>query len=128
MTAPTITKAAVWEGSGGHQLMARVYGADNTVIVQADVTSIAYSIRSLHDLATVVDSGSLTVSSVIFDTLQTDARWTEDSTGYNFRTTISAAQVPEPGVYRVEIELTMADASKLYLDPFELTVNQIYMT
>ena len=128
MTAPEITRAAVWEGSGGHSLMARVYGEDNAAILQADVTSIAYSIRAKHALATVVDSGSLTKTSVVFDTLQTDARWTADAVGYNFRTTISATQIPNPGVYRVEIEFTMSDASILYLDPFELTVNEIYMT
>lgn len=78
--------------SSGVVLMARVIGANGVKITQALLTSIAYMLTDL----TARTSGStraLTISSVVYDTYQTDAGWTEDSTGYNFRYTIPAADL-----------------------------------
>ena len=77
--------------NGTITLMARVVGADDAAITQADISSIVYSIYTLDqncpDSQEVVDghdSEGLLVASTIYDTLQTDSRWTVDSTGYNF--------------------------------------------
>ena len=101
--------------------MQRIVGLAGAAIVQADVTSIA---RSVYDV-TDTDGGTLTtgptvvvVSTSVFDTLQTDARWTKDATGYNFRDTVSAASVPDGDKdYQVEYTFTMADGTTLRPDP-----------
>ena len=71
--------------------MARVVGADGSAVTQSDISTAEYSIYLLDDqdpdsLTAVDDHNavSLTVSSVVYDTLQTDDRWDEDGTGYNF--------------------------------------------
>jgi hypothetical protein len=82
--------------------MARVTGADAANIQQADISSGVYSIYLLDnqdpDSRTAV-TGHAAVAldvadpgSVIFDTLQTDARWTVDSTGFNFAHTIDISE------------------------------------
>ena len=78
--------------------LARIVGHDAQPITQIDIASIDYSIYLLEadepDSRTVVeghDGVSLTVGEVIFDTLQTDARWTRDTIGYNFRHTIDVS-------------------------------------
>lgn len=106
--------------------MARVTGADAADIVQADISSAVYSIHLLDDQApdsrTAVTghaAASLTVADIIFDTLQTDDRWTEDSTGYNFRHTVDISSNQAFAVagrrYLVEYTLTPASGQKIIL-------------
>jgi hypothetical protein len=77
---------------GSLTLLARVVGKDGVNIVQADIASVSYSVYLLDDQdadgrAAVEGHGdvSLSVSEVIFNTLQNDPLWTVDETGYNFR-------------------------------------------
>lgn len=75
--------------------MARVVGADGSAVTQSDISSAEYSIYLLDDQdpdsLTAVDEHdevALTVSSVVYNALQTDAIWSKDSTGFNFKYTI----------------------------------------
>ena len=75
--------------------LARVVGEDAAAISQTDISTATYSVFLLDDDdpdgRTVVsghDGESLVAASIIFNSLQTDARWTVDDTGYNFRHTI----------------------------------------
>lgn len=82
MTCGTIT-GVVYEDST-FALMAR-FEVDGSNATQSDCSSITMKAWDTNDLTTTVLSTSLTVSSVVFDTLQTDGRWSVDTTGYNFR-------------------------------------------
>lgn len=75
--------------ASGVTMMARIRGQGGSYITQASLSSITYSIRDLST-ATTTGTGSLTVSSVVFDNLQLDNRWTKDAIGYNFRTTFAS--------------------------------------
>lgn len=73
-------------------LLARVTFADGQAVQQADLASGEYQVMELDPCkegeGTVVsghDGVSLTISDVVYDTLQTDAPWSVDSIGYNFR-------------------------------------------
>ena len=103
--------------NGSITLLARIVGADGSPIVQADVASAAYSVYLLDDqdadARNVVaghDGVALSVASIVFDTLQTDALWTVDATGYNFR-----------HVLDVSANQAFAIAGRRYLVEFELT-------
>ena len=96
---PSIT---IFEDSGA-VLMRHIVGNDRVAIQQADITSAT---RNVYDRQTLVlGPTTLTVADVVFDTIQTDARWTntEEATGYNFRDDVPATAFPTGDrVYRVE--------------------------
>jgi len=105
--------------NGTAVLLARIVDSDGDDVQQADVTAVKYSVFEIDpcrpDNLTVVaghDNVSLSVSQVIYDTLQTGGLWTVDSTGYNFRHEInvsSAEAFPKAGAqYQVRYELTPA--------------------
>ena len=81
MPVPTITKATVWEDCGAAFLI-HVVGNDAADITQASITGITCKV--FDSSGTSVATPSIDKSTSVKDTLQTDARWTEDSTGYNF--------------------------------------------
>jgi hypothetical protein len=89
----------------GVSLMDRVQGNAGTNITQASISTISYSVyryatrddaEAAQDGTEVVAATSLTVSAVVYDTLQTSSPWssTQDSTGYNFRYNSVAADRP----------------------------------
>jgi len=103
--------------SGTATFLARVVGNDGAAVVRADISSASYSVYLLDDqdadgrAAVSGHAGvSLTVADVVFDTLQTDARWTVDATGYNFRHTID-----------VSVGAAFAVAGRRYLVEYQLT-------
>jgi hypothetical protein len=75
---------------GSAVTLARIEKADGTALVQADVSSITYTVYQLPvgESPAAVEGHTdapLVIEDVIFDTLQTDGYWTADATGYNFR-------------------------------------------
>jgi hypothetical protein len=78
--------------NGTATLMARIVGPTGANLTQADIATIQYSVYLLDDQdadrRTPVTGHSqitLPVYQVVFNSLQTDATWTVDSIGYNFR-------------------------------------------
>lgn len=73
--------------------LARLRNASNEYITQSEISSISYTIfedptnTSLGTPVTGHSSESITISSSVFDTLQTDAVWESDGIGYNFKHT-----------------------------------------
>lgn len=83
---------------GSVTCLARVVGHNAVAITRTDVAAIEYSVYLLEaddpDSRTVVsghDGVALDKMSVIYDSLQTDARWTRDAVGYNYRHAIDVA-------------------------------------
>lgn len=70
---------------------------------QADISTIVMSVIDTKLKKKVIDDLSLTVSSVVYNTLQTDARWTDengaaiDAIGYNFRYDTLRTHIPNGG-------------------------------
>lgn len=121
-----VATAVVFEDSGA-ALLARIVGHDAANIVQAGVTSIQYTVFNAITGAETQAQVSQTVANVIFDTLQTDARWTVDDTGYNYAFAVPAAALPTGGViYRFEIKLTPASGEVFQIGPFELTARALF--
>ncbi len=72
----------VWERSAVY-IMGRITGLSGEVVTRLSFDAVSMLITKLPSLG-VVTPPTLTVAGVFFDTLQTDARWTKDETGYNF--------------------------------------------
>ena len=102
MGSAVVTEVTVFEGPDNSGLfLARVDLWTGSLITQAAITSIKYTLYDLGFGAMDAPSAvtghtdvSLTVADVVFDTLQTDGRWTEDSTGYNFSLQLDASANP----------------------------------
>ena len=108
-------RASAFAGSS-KTLLARVVGDDAAAVQQADIDTIEYTIYEITgtglrgDAVTGHEAVELVVADTIFDTLQTDARWTKDTMGYNFAHELDvseSAAFPAGGVeYLIEITLT----------------------
>ena len=110
-------KAIIVEDSGV-TILSRIVGDDALPIVKADLTSITYKVFDLtsDDPSVIINSGTPNITTDIFDTLQTDARWTTDATGYNFKHTLPAVAFPDGNArYRVEYKFQPVSAQPLFL-------------
>lgn len=86
---PVVYQMAVPEDSGC-SIMARVRMPDASYITQATTSSITVTYKVKSTQGATSTTTSLTVSAVVFDTLQTGNFWTKDPTGYNFKWTVPA--------------------------------------
>jgi hypothetical protein len=118
--------------NGSAILLARVVGAAGAVVTQGDIASLKYSIYLLDDddpdCQTPVPGHTdvaLSVSAVLFNILQTDALWTQDTGGYNFKHALDVAAHPAFAVagrhYRIVYELAPA-AGQVILVRFRVHV------
>lgn len=103
MPSPKIEIDQIFEGQSVTH-MARITGNDAANITQATISSI--QLRITDDDGNVIVTRTLVVADTIFDVLQTtalDARWTKDSTGYNFKYSALMADLPKGDtLYRFE--------------------------
>jgi hypothetical protein len=118
--------------NGTATLMARIVGHDAALATPDDIASVDYSIYLLDDddpdarsAVTGHDEVSLTVADVLFTSLQTDDRWTVDTTGYNFRHTIDISSNQAFTIagrrYLVEYRLT-PDEGQVIIARFRVNV------
>lgn len=96
-------EVAAWERST-LVVMARLRHVDGNLVTQATFQTIDVKVFDEESVTpdTPIFSDSLTISSVVFDTLQTDARWTRDSVGYNFRHQLAEQYMSGPTRHRIE--------------------------
>ena len=120
-----ITKGAGYEGSD-ITCMARIQ-MNGANITQSDISAIE---RKIFDLDgdgpdTAEDTSTPSVSTVVFDTLQTDGRWTKGGTGYNFRQLVGGALFPEANRrYLIEYKFT-GDSGEIFYHVWENTTRAI---
>lgn len=130
MPVGAITDIVIMEDSTAICL-ARVNGLANAPIVRADVSTISVSVTDIDNSTTVIDALSITVSDAVYDTLQTtsdDARWTKDTTGFNFLYQLPHTAFPTGDVdYAIEYLFTMSDVnSSQFILPFGVRTRQVY--
>jgi hypothetical protein len=105
--------------NGSATLLARIVGAGGANILQADINTVKYTVYLLDDQnadsrTAVAEhaNAALVVAEVIFDALQTDAMWTVDATGYNFRHVLDVSTHKAFAIagrrYMIEYQLTPA--------------------
>jgi hypothetical protein len=110
--------------NGAATLLARVVGADETAVQQADISAAEYTAYLLDqsdpDVATAVEGHEavdLVVADVIYDALQTAAPWDVDSTGYNFACTLDVGEHQVFTIagrrYRIVVTLTPASGQPI---------------
>lgn len=110
-----VTKAVVHEDTSVTLLARVMVDASNTLTpaVQADFSAIAYQVYNAGTQVTT--STSLTIASVIYNTLQTGTIWGVDDTGFNFKATIAAGSFPAGNqVYTVEVKFTLAGGNVFF--------------
>lgn len=108
-------KEAIWEDDSPTFLARLMVDASNTLtaIQQSDLSSITYAV---YYRTTEIGSGTLTISSVVYNTLQTGTIWSRDSTGFNMKVSLSSNLFPTGNrEYRVEFTFTLAGGSKFHL-------------
>ena len=111
----------VYEDSA-FSILARV-NANGSNVTQADVSAIEYQIFPTNSTTAHTTATSLIVSSIVYDTLQTDGRWTSDVTGYNWKHEVANSVLVDPTKdYQFEYKVTMADGSIFFWlpDPISL--------
>lgn len=107
-------------------LMYRVY-VDGVAMVQSDVSTIEYAVVNEGTKEVITALTSLVVADVVYDTLQTDVRWTKDNVGYNFKHDVGHTITTDPDIsYRLEYKVTLASGSEFWLDSVVINLNEVY--
>lgn len=111
---------------GGVTLMSRILGNAGTAITQASISTLTLKVFECTSEADALNAvgdevvgvgGSLTVSTHVYDTLQTAVPWnsTEDAVGYNFRYDAPVTCLPTGGRwYRFEFKFTPASGAAFW--------------
>tara|TARA_R110002073_G_scaffold173721_1_gene330826 strand:- start:1725 stop:2102 length:378 start_codon:yes stop_codon:yes gene_type:complete len=120
----TPTRSTIYEDTGV-TCMARIVGADSTAITQSTTSAITLAVfKNSSTVATY--TASLTVADVVFNALQTDGRWTKDSTGYNFRYSAIASIFDDgDATFRLEFKFTPTSGSQ-YFVVYEIDTVEIF--
>ncbi len=117
MSEPFKIQGSIWE-DGSATILARLVGrgasgvavvGEGNALQKADVSAIVgkvYFLDSPTPETPLSPSLTVTVAGNCFDTLQTDASWTVDVTGYNLAHDLAATYFTPPGLYRVQYLVT----------------------
>ena len=116
-----IAAGSVFQNSGA-LFLARVRSSSGSYVTQATLSTITCRVSNMTTgVAVTVISPTITISTSVFDALQTDAYWTQDTTGYNFKHAMPATAFPTANnVYRVEYKFTPTSGAVFYVE-FQVT-------
>lgn len=100
-------------------LMDRVRNMAGAYPTQASITSIKYKVFACEDEDAVIAANgeivgtetTCVIADVLYDTLQTDSRWTKDTTGYNLAIELPPGSRPAGGWHRIEAVITPVTGS-----------------
>lgn len=119
-------KTVVVNESSSFSIMYRVL-ADGSAAQQADIDSVEYAVINDETKEVIQSLASLTVSDVVFDSLQLDRMWNVDVTGYNLRHDVPQTLLTNPNVrYRIEYKVTLDGGTEVWLTPVVVSLNTIY--
>lgn len=96
-------------------VLARLVDQDGEPVTQAGVDSISWAAYPEAG-GDAEATGTLTPSNVIYDTLQTDAIWTKDDIGFNFRHVVASSVFTTAGTWRIEYIVTLATSGYVIRD------------
>ena len=114
MSAARLPTVVGWQGLDA-VLYGRVYNISGVLITQATIDSIAYKIIDLDNNRQVAGSGSLSKTSVVFDTEQDDDFWPH-ADGYNVRAVIPGAGFSSADTdYEIQVQLTPGSGTPIML-------------
>lgn len=95
-------------------LMARIRNPNTgSYISQASLSTVTFEVHKGDDIVTA--ETSLTIASVVYNSLQTTLGWSRDTTGYNFRYVIDGANFPDEGTYEVVVKFTPSSGNVFYV-------------
>ena len=116
MASSVIEKATIYENSSV-SFLARIRISSGSYLSQGVTDSITCKVFSLADTSTAVATPSITVSSVVFNSLQTsDDCWTKDTTGYNFKVTLNDSIFVDGDLtYQVEFKFALSNGNDIYV-------------
>ena len=121
---PIITGNAV--ENSGVTLLARLLGNGGTPVTQASLASIAYTVTDLNQGTVIVTGSALTISQVIFDTLQLAPVWTKDAVGYNFLAALPGSLFTNGGdTYQVDVVFTPVTGNP-FRQSWQLVLQTVY--
>lgn len=123
-----IHNVTIFEDSGVVLMGLFKGGDDGEAVQQADISSIAYSVWDITDTSSPSETatGTLTVANVIYDTLQTDSRWSKGGDGYNFLWEAPSTLFPDGSkTYRLEIKFTPS-AGEPFHGVYEIQTKNLY--
>lgn len=117
-------------------ILARIRGTSGSLVTQGSLSAInlrVYDVASPPETSDqsdpeVIAARDLTISSVVFDTLQTDSGWDteQDASGFNLKIEVLPADLPRGGVvYRFEVKFTNS-SSKIWHAAFDVPSEGLY--
>lgn len=110
-----ITYDAVMEDSAVGVLMRVMKGASAATQSDFGIGTITYSVKDLTAGTMAITDTALTVSTVIQNSLQTDAQWVQDTTGYNFTWNVPGTAFPTAGhVYAIQVRFLPASDNSFW--------------
>ncbi len=99
--------ATAYQGSSAI-ILARIIGLDGDPQEKADLSTITCLVTDITPATPEqIDEPAVVIADTVFDVLQTDANWSYDATGYNFKHSLAGTCFPEAGhIYEVQYTFT----------------------